>query len=379
MRGFGAGHSADLPAGVPADVPSGWVAGHGPVPSRRVAGSPAGRRTALLAGALLAIVLAAIAAVVPVPFVALGPGPTFNTLGEVEGTQVVSIEGTPTFPTAGNLNMTTISVAGRITALEALGLWLRADRRLVPRDTVFPPGLSSEEVDRRNAEQFSASETNAELAALTLLALPTRITVGELVPDSPAQGALQPGDELLAVAGRPVTTPASVTETLADTRPGQAVEVRYRRGSVESTATVTLGSSPDREQGLLGIRPAVEPRDGNITISLGDVGGPSAGLMFALAVVDKLTPGELNNGQFIAGTGSIDAAGKVGPIGGIPFKMQAAREAGASVFLVPADNCAEALGSAPAGLQLVKVADLAGAVGALESLGTGGTAPACTP
>ncbi|MGH3670280.1 MAG: S16 family serine protease, partial [Pseudonocardiaceae bacterium] len=113
------------------------------------------------------------------------------------------------------------------------------------------------------------------------------------------------------------------------------------------------------------------------TITLADVGGPSAGLMFALAIVDKLTPGALAGNIFVAGTGTIVPAGQVGSIGGIPLKMISAREAGATVFLVPAGNCAEAVQHVPAGLRLVRVNTLTDAVHALDQLRGGQQPPHC--
>lgn len=333
----------------------------------------------LVAAVALVIVVVGVGTVVRVPFVALGPGPTYDTLGAVDGTQVVAVDGARTYPTSGHLNMTTVSVDDGMTGLQALGFWLEPDRQLVPRDTVFPPGQSTEEVDKQNAAEFAASETNAELAALSELKLPTRATVADLLPGSPAAGVLQKGDTIVAVRGVPVATPQAVSDALDGTHPGEPVVVSYRRGDAQQDATITLGSSPDRAQGMLGVRPGVQPATGTITISLGDVGGPSAGLMFALAVVDKMTPGEINGGQFVAGTGTITADGTVGRIGGIPFKMRAARDAGAVTFLVPSDNCAEALQHAPQGLRLVRVATLAGAVDALETLDAGGQAPSCSP
>jgi PDZ domain-containing protein len=197
------------------------------------------------------------------------------------------------------------------------------------------------------------------------------------VPDSPAASTLQVGDELVAVSGRAVDSPVAVAEALTATKPGQSVTITYKREGQQRDAQVVLGSSPDRPQGLLGVRPGVEPRAGDIKISLGDIGGPSAGLMFALAVVDKLTPGELTGGRFVAGTGTITQDGGVGPIGGIPFKMRAARDAGATAFLVPADNCAEAKANAPDGLQLLRVGDLDDAVAGLDALRTDRPAAAC--
>jgi PDZ domain-containing protein len=205
-----------------------------------------------------------------------------------------------------------------------------------------------------------------------------KVIVNRVLPDAPAQGQLQPGDVIVSVNGRAVSGAEQVREALGDTRPGQVVEISYQRSAATSTAQITLGSRDDRESGFLGIEPANQPDvPFDITISLADVGGPSAGLMFALAIVDKLTPGELNGGRFVAGTGEITSDGQVGPIGGIPFKMTAAREAGATVFLVPADNCLEAKQRAPEGLRLVKVETLTDAVQALESLSRGGDAPAC--
>jgi Lon-like protease len=156
------------------------------------------------------------------------------------------------------------------------------------------------------------------------------------------------------------------------------VQVRYQRGPVTTTTSITLGSRDDRESGFLGIEPANEPDvPFQIKISLAEVVGPSAGLMFALAIVDKLTPGELTGGHVVAGTGEITSDGQVGRIGGIGFKMTAARETGATVFLVPSGNCFEATREPPDGLRLVKVGTLSDAVTALDTLRAGGNPPSC--
>ncbi|GAA1843405.1 PDZ domain-containing protein [Pseudonocardia ailaonensis] len=336
------------------------------------------RTSTLVAAVLLVIVVVGVGTIVRVPFVALGPGPTEDTLGVVKGTQVVAVDGLPTYPTSGHLNMTTVSVSDGLTGLQALGFWLAPDRAVVPRDTVYPPGLSNDQVDQQNAAEFSASETNAALAALQQLRLPTRATVADIVPGSAAEGHLQAGDDIVAVRGTPVSTPQQVSDALNGTTPGQTVVVTYRRAGVQADVSIVLGASQDQKKGMLGIQPGVEPITGDITISLGDIGGPSAGLMFALAVVDKLTPGELNGGKFVAGTGTIDASGTVGPIGGIPFKMRAAHDAGAVTFLVPDANCTEAAANAPDGLRLVRVTTLSSAVSALDTLNAGGSPPSCS-
>ncbi len=329
------------------------------------------------AAALLAMALGVLGGTLPVPMVALGPGPTYDTLGDVGGVPVIAVDGLETFPTSGHLNMTTVAVTERLTMFAALGSWAAGDRRVVPRTAVYAPEKTDAQVKAENTEQFAASEANAEVAALTLLDVPTRVVVAEFTVDSPAEPALEVGDEIVAVSGRAVDSPPAVAEALLDTTPGQAVEVTYRRAGQEGTAEVVLGASSDRPQGLLGIRPGIEPQAGDITISLGDIGGPSAGLMFALAVVDKLTPGEITGGRFVAGTGTITQDGRVDAIGGIPFKMAAAREAGATVFLVPAENCAEAAATAPDDLQLLRVATLSEAVAGLDALSDGRPVTTC--
>lgn len=326
------------------------------------------RTWTVVSAGLLALALGVLGATLPTPLVALGPGPTFNTLGEVDGTTVVAVSGLATYPTSGNLNMTTVSVTDRLTLFDAIGLWTARDHQVVPRDTVFPPDKSDQQVQQENTDQFASSEANAEVAALTDLKLPTRAVVSDLTPGSPAARQLKAGDEIVSVDGKAVLTPQAVSDALGDTRPGQSVMIAYKRDGKRQDATVVLGSSPDRTQGLLGVRPGIEPQGGDITISLGDIGGPSAGLMFTLAVIDKLTPGELNAGRFIAGTGTMNPDGTVGPIGGIPFKMTAARAAGATTFLVPADNCTEAAANDPDGLQLIRVGKLSDALTALDAL-----------
>ena len=209
---------------------------------------------------------------------------------------------------------------------------------------MFRPGESDAQVAERNRQQFADSQTNAEGAALGFLGLPTTVLVEAVMEGSASAGVLEAGDVLTEVDGRAIVTYRDLPEAMSDTRPGQQIPVVFRRGdAAPQRAVVTLGTRPDGPQGALGLIPGVRPvADDEIVISLGDIGGPSAGLMFALAVVDKLTPGELNGGRFVAGTGTIESTGAVGLIDGIPFKMLAAKEAGATVFLVPAGNCEEA-------------------------------------
>lgn len=333
----------------------------------------------LLAAFVPVLVLGVAGSAVTVPFVALGPGPTFNTLGEVEGKQVVDVQNAPVQPTSGNLNMTTVSVRDGLNIFEAFGLWADGRYGIRPRSEVYPPGVPREQVDKSNQQDFKNSESNAELAALHYLKYPTVVKVQTVTDNSPAKGVLQTGDELLSVAGRPVGHAADVVDAVRAAAPGTGVPIVVRRGDAEQTVNVTVGAQPqDKTKGYLGVSLDEQPRSAiKVAFNLADIGGPSAGLMFSLALVDKLSTGKLNDGKFVAGTGTIDPDGKVGPIGGIQYKMIAAREAGAQTFLVPADNCSEARQRTPAGLKLVKVDTLTSAVHSLEDLTAGKTVPSC--
>lgn len=329
----------------------------------------------LLLGVLLAAGLT-----VPVPFVSIGRGPTYDTLGDVQGKPVVTVKTLQTFPTSGHLNMTTVSLTDGLSAVDALERWLSSDYLVEPRSIPFPPGATPEQITQQNEAAFADSQASAEGAAFLYLKLPTVLVVEDVAPgDSAARGILQAGDVIRAFAGQQVSTPDQLTGALATSHPGQQVALTIVRGDEPPRdVTLTLGSFPDRPQGALGIIPGARPADRDeVSISLGDVGGPSAGLMFTLAIVDRLTPGELTSGRFIAGTGTITSTGLVGRIEGIRYKMLAAREAGATAFLVPADNCEVAAANVPDGLQLAKVATLQEAVTAVDTLGHGGNPPGC--
>lgn len=336
------------------------------------------------------VVLMVVGFTVAVPFVAMGPGPTVNTLGdteiEVEGrtktVPVVDVSGAEVDPTAGNLNMTTVAVRDNLTLFEAIGLWASGDNGIVPRDEVYQPGKTQDEIQQENTADFLSSESTAEMAALKFLQKPFTMApaVGQVIGGSPASGSLEPEDILVRVDGAAVATPAEVSGAIGARKPGDDVEIEYRREGITRTTTITLSQSAAADQsGYLGIVMTEVPvSDIDVTFNLAGIGGPSAGLMFSLALVDKLSPGELNGGKFVAGTGTIDENGNVGPIGGITYKMSAARDVGATVFLVPAANCPEAARHMPDGLELVKVDDLVGAVSGLATISEGGQAVGCS-
>ncbi|HET6501541.1 MAG TPA: PDZ domain-containing protein, partial [Amycolatopsis sp.] len=299
----------------------------------------------------------------------------------VGGAPVIQINGQRTYPSAGELRMTTVSLNDQITLFGALGLWASGRFALAPREEYFKPGESDEQVRQENVREFQDSQSNAEVAALRHLNFPIKVLVQEVVSNSPADHVLAAGDRLLMVNGRQITQEDDVRAALAGTSPGQTVPITFQHGNDPArSASITLTSNPDpsQKQGFMGLEP-IDRADVpfNVKVSLQDVGGPSAGLMFALAIVDELTPGAMVAGEHIAGTGEIDEKGNVSPIGGISFKVVAAREAGATVFLTPAQNCAEAAAADPSGLKLVKVTSLDSALVALDDLKTGKPTPSC--
>ncbi len=342
------------------------------------------RARTLAVGCLLTGALVIVGASVPVPYVGLGPGVTYNTIGQAQGADVITFSGpgipaSVNQPPVGHLNMTTITVVDKIPLYEAVGMWASGRYLMAPREEYYPPNKSEQQVNQENVQMFQDSQTYAEIAALRYLDYPNVVYVGDIPEGSPSAAVLQPQDRIAGVDGTKVTDYASLKAVMATTHPGQQVHLVVLREEKSVAAEVTLGANAQvGPQGFLGVGVVERPlAPFTISIPLQDIGGPSAGLMFTLGIIDKLTPGDLSGGKFIAGTGTMDLDGNVGPIGGILLKEITVRSAGADVFLVPAANCSEALTHIPAGLQLVKVSTLDDAMTALHTLAAGGTPPGC--
>lgn len=347
------------------------------------------RALTLSLGTALSVALALGGAVTPVPYVALEPGPTFDTLG-AEGTdngeQVIEITGRETFPTTGKLDLTTVSVSQRLSLGAALWGWFDRDKAVLPREIVYPPDKSDEEVEADNQQSMQQSQDTATTAALRVLKIRSEVVAVDQVPDGPSAGKLQPGDVLVEVDGQPILDGASLRELIGARQPGETVRIGFRRdaGAVQEVTVTTAASPADPDDPDAPVRPVIgvvtrptPVRDITVDINLKDVGGPSAGLMFALGIVDKLDKVDITGGRHIAGTGEMAADGRVGAIGGITQKLVGARRKGATVFLVPADNCVEARGSIPDGLTLIKAATLRDALVGLRVLRDGGVPEGC--
>jgi PDZ domain-containing protein len=323
-----------------------------------------------------------VAATLPVPYVALTPGPTLNTLGSLSGQSLIQVSGHPTYPTSGHLNMVTVSYAGgpgtRFNVFAALRSWLTPADAVVPQEEIFSPGQTQQQVQQQDTEEMVDSQQTATAAALCQLNVPfqTVDTIQSTEPGKPAAGVLRKGDVITAVNGTPVNCRHDAAALIRSGTPGALVTLTVRRGGTPvrfRLRTVSVSGTP-----VVGVAVGesfVFPF--RVKISIGNIGGPSAGMMFALGIIDKITRSDLTGGRFIAGTGEIEADGQVDPIGGIQQKMAGARAAGATVFLTPAANCPDTAGAVPAGLRLIKVSTLNGAVASLAALRAGQPVPGC--
>ncbi|MGY1550921.1 YlbL family protein [Microbacterium sp. A588] len=345
-----------------------------------------------------ALIVALIALVVltflPTPYVIQRPGPVYDTLGTAtssDGEQVplIAIDGAETFETSGSLNLTTIEVVGnreRTPSWFELALaWMDSSRAVVPIDAIFPEGLTSEQRNENNALMMVDSQHEATAAALHHLGYDTgaAVQIYSVIEESPSEGLLLEDDVITALDGAQIQDAEELRAGIQEAK-GNPVQLTVLRDGAQKQVEITpeLGTSNGVDTWLVGIQLMTTydfPFD--VTIQLDNVGGSSAGLMFALGIIDELTSGEMTGGQDIAGTGTIDAAGQVGPIGGIRQKLYGARDAGADYFLAPESNCAEVVGHVPDGLQVIRTSTLEESVSAVEVIAAGGdveTLPTCT-
>lgn len=356
--------------------------------SSQVPPAPPGnsRYMIMVISGLLALGLGIGAAALPVPYVIESAGPTFNTLGKDGDKPVISISGHEAFPAKGNLDLTTVVMTGGpktpATIFDVFRAWLDSSKAIYPEELIYPKGTTAEQTVQQGEIDMQTSQENAVAAALRQLDIPfeQRLDVAGLSDPSPSAGKIKEGDRLKTINGKAITSMAVVqAELAAGAGAPVAVEVERNGALVTETVTPTKNQADRYVLGVLLSSDFTFPFD--VSISLDNVGGPSAGMMFALGIVDNLTPGDLTGGKHIAGTGTITADGNVGAIGGIAQKMIGARQHGATMFLAPAANCSDVVGHVPDGLQVVKVETLADATAAVERLGAGqDTAglPTCT-
>ncbi len=334
------------------------------------------RTTTVTSAVLLLIALSCAVLLLPVPYVSLQPGPTLDALGEQRGDPVIAIEGdVRTYDDGGELNLVTVSVTNPdvdVRLPEALDAWFDPAAALVPKDLVYPEDVTTEESRAQTQQAMTGSQETARVAGLLAAGYPPVVRVADVDPDGPAADQLRAGDLVTVVDDASVETPDEVVDAVTEHSPGDEVDLRVRRDdSVRSITVTTTSSDEEPAVARIGVQ-VVQDVDADLKVVNNisqQIGGPSAGMIFALAIYDKLTAGALTGGVTVAGTGEITAEGEVGPIGGIQQKVVGAAENGATVFLVPADNCAEALdGEVDPDLLLVRVETLDDAITSLEAL-----------
>jgi PDZ domain-containing protein len=325
------------------------------------------RGVTVILGALLTALLAVGVMAAPLPYVVLKPGPTVNTLGTADGKDVIQVKKGETSTSTGQLRLTTVNVQSQVELVWAIGSWFSKKDAVVPRELIYPPNQTEKQVEQENAQEWTASQLSAVTVALTKLGYPVQTIVRSVTGGGAATDRLQ-------------KDPNKLTQLVTAKPAGTALTVGYTRaGRPGTTQVTTKADTKDGRTPRLGVQITTkQPSPYEIHIDLDKIGGPSAGLMFTLGILDKLEPADLTGGKIIAGTGTIDDGGNVGPIGGIPQKLVGAKSAGAQIFLVPKDNCAEALQNAVPGLPMAEVANVDDALTALKTFTGGGTPKPCS-
>ncbi|MFF2484789.1 PDZ domain-containing protein [Microbacterium sp. NPDC058062] len=343
----------------------------------------------------VAMVVLLVITFLPTSYVIQRPGPVYNTLGtaqNADGEEVplISVEGAETYPTDGSLDLLTVQVQGNRehtpSWFELAMAWFDPSRAVMPIDAIFPADQTTDERNEESAQMMVDSQHEATAAALTELGYDVggTLSVYSVIDGAAAEGILEQGDLILEANGEELTD-VSTLRSVINEGEGAPVELLIERDGEQQTVEVTPKETTDdagKTTWILGVNLTTDydfPID--VTIQLNNVGGPSAGMMFALGIIDTLTPGELNGGQQVAGTGTITADGEVGPIGGIRQKMWGALDAGAQWFLAPEANCDEVVGHIPGDLRVFSVEDLDDALAVLDAVSSDGdldALPTCT-
>lgn len=326
------------------------------------------RRTLVVGGTVtLLVLLAGVATVVRLPLLMISPGAALPVGPRVE------------FPTrpedqlSGQLLLTTVRVS-QPNALEALEAWLDDDEDLVQRDQVIPEGVNAQEYFQAQRAVFQQSGQLAAAAGLRAAGEQVSVSgagvrVLAVLPDAPVTGVLQAGDVITAAGEQSTGLAPELIAAVARQQIGDKITLVVRRDGVVRNVDVTLGRSQLQPGPVLGV--AIDTVDFDIElpfpveVDAGEIGGPSAGLLMALTVYDLADEGDLSAGRVIAGTGTIDALGNVGPVGGVEQKIDTAVDAGARIFLAPLEEVEQARTAAGDRLQVIGVATLRDAIVAL--------------
>jgi len=309
------------------------------------------------------------------PVVVLSPGPMEDVLARLK------VEGTRVYDSEGKLYLTSVGIDDNVRFYEALLDMANRDVQLVPRAELYPDQESSTEIDKENAALMDRSKETATVVALRKVGYdiePSGVEVTQVVSGAPADGRLEPGDKLLVADGRAVTSIDEVRRAIGRHHAGERVAFRVSRDHLQKNVSVPVEEADNQPRVGVLLRDLFPELPVKVSIQTqNNIGGPSAGLIFTLSIIDKLTPGDLTAGRRIAGTGEIALDGSVLPVGGVAEKLIAVHRLGVTTFLIPAGNCDSVRGQVPAGLRLVKVSKIGDALSFLRDPKVAATAPGC--
>ena len=325
--------------------------------------------------ALIVAIVAPAGVLIHVPYYSLGPGPAVDVLS------LVNVRGARTYPSRGKLLITTAAVStGTLNLWDVVYVWLHPALTLEPRSALIQPGNTQKLQDLENVYDMEISKLEAELAAFAALGIPVHKVNGArivtVVSGSPADGKLREGDLIVAVDGKTVSSPTDAARLLSKHRVGDTVDVRFVRGrrivNVTMRTTRSISNPPHPAIGII-MAPVAYRLPANVEIDSERIVGPSGGFVFALAIADVLTPGDLTGGHVIAATGTIGynpvtRRWEIGLIGAIKEKVRGAAAQHADIFLAPAAQAAQAKSVAPKSMRVIGVSTLAQTLDVLRSL-----------
>jgi PDZ domain-containing protein len=330
------------------------------------------RNLAAVLAAPLLIGLWVVVLTQPLPYVTYKPGVTLNVLGDPDGEHIIQVSGHKAYRDDGELRMTTVFVSrpkpATVNLFQLMQAWVSRDDAVYPYSAVYAEDTTQKSSEAEGRQEMATSQDFAVAAAMEELGLQVEIAVvANVIDGEPAAGVLEAGDEIAAVNGTKIDGASAVGDAVAATPAGQDVKMDIVRKGKKQSVSITPVVKDSKPYIGIELTSRFEfPFDVSLHIDP-DIGGPSAGLMFSLGIYDTLTPGSLTDGQVIAGTGTIDADENVGPIGGIQQKIAGAREAGAKLFMVPPENCDDALDAQNGDMTLVRADTMHDAVAAIES------------
>ena len=343
----------------------------------------------ILVVAILGIVVVGVA---PAPYLIEEPGPAYNTLGSVEYKSsprpLITIPDKQTYATGGSLDMLTVTVTGDPQQppswAEIAGAWFDPSKAVVPISDIYAPKETVQQSNEESAAEMASSQQDATAAALHEqgIAFESTISVFGVQKGLPADGALRKGDVIDTVDGQTFVDSEGLRKAVIANGTSKPLSISFTRDGTKKTIELTPAKSTIDGSPAVGVYLGVTYKfPFAVNIQLQNVGGPSAGMMFALGIIDKLTPGKLNGGQMVAGTGTINASGTVGAIGGIRQKLYGARAVGAKYFLAPKSNCDEVVGHIPSGIRVFSTSTLKQSVTILDAIASGkglASLPTCT-